>query len=109
MRSSCPIRAESAKRCAPPGSTALCWRCSARVAGPPRRAGCPALSRRSTPSVLRNDAVENLARRLVFSVPRPPDEQLLLELRRRFKPEVLALSEYLGRDLVREWGYERID
>ncbi|MCW3019548.1 MAG: hypothetical protein JWN10_1856, partial [Solirubrobacterales bacterium] len=22
---------------------------------------------------------------------------------------VLALSEYLGRDLVREWGYERID
>jgi hypothetical protein len=62
-----------------------------------------------TPGVLRNDAVENLVRRLVFSVPRPPDEELLLELRGRFKPEVVALSEYLGRDLVREWGYERID
>ena len=58
--------------------------------------------------MLRNDAVENLVRRLVFSVPRPPDEELLLELRGRFKPEVVALSEYLGRDLVREWGYERI-
>lgn len=62
-----------------------------------------------TPGLLRSDAVENVLRRLVFAVPPPPDEQLVLELRRRFKPEVLALSEYLGRDLVREWGYERID
>lgn len=62
-----------------------------------------------TPGLLRSDAVEDVLRRVVFAVPRPPDEQLVLELRRRFKPEVLALSEYLGRDLVREWGYERID
>jgi hypothetical protein len=38
----------------------------------------------------------------------PPDESFLLELRRRFKPEVLALSEYLGRDLVTLWGYDQI-
>ena len=31
----------------------------------------------------------------------------MLELRRRFKGEVVALSEYLGRDLVRLWGYDR--
>jgi hypothetical protein len=32
----------------------------------------------------------------------------MLELRRRFKGEVVALSEYLGRDLVTLWGYDSI-
>jgi hypothetical protein len=32
----------------------------------------------------------------------------MLELRRQFKPEVQALSEYLGRDLIALWGYEDI-
>jgi len=40
--------------------------------------------------------------------PRPPDEELMLELRRRFKGEVVALSEYLDRDLVTLWGYDSI-
>jgi len=31
-----------------------------------------------------------------------------LELRRRFKGDVQAASEYLGRDLVALWGYDRI-
>jgi hypothetical protein len=31
------------------------------------------------------------------------------ELRRRFKSEVVALSEYLDRDLVALWGYDRVD
>jgi hypothetical protein len=39
----------------------------------------------------------------------PSDESFLLELRRRYKPEVLALSEYLDRDLVSLWGYDEID
>ena len=30
----------------------------------------------------------------------------MVELRRRFKPEVAALSEYLDRDLVGLWGYD---
>jgi hypothetical protein len=47
-------------------------------------------------------------RRLVYAVPAPPDEEFVLELRRRFKPEVVALSEYLDRDLVTLWGYDRI-
>jgi hypothetical protein len=47
-------------------------------------------------------------RRLVYAVPAPPDEQFVLELRHRFKPEVVALSEYLERDLVTLWGYDRI-
>ncbi len=60
-----------------------------------------------TPRWLRSEAVENLARRAVFSTP-PADAQLMSELRVRFKPQVEALSEYLGRDLVAVWGYDRI-
>jgi hypothetical protein len=52
--------------------------------------------------------VDDLMRRIVFAVPRAPDEQFMLELRLRLKPEVVALSEHLGRDLVREWGYESV-
>ena len=33
----------------------------------------------------------------------------MAELRRRFKPEVVALSEYLERDLVELWGYDGVD
>ena len=37
-----------------------------------------------------------------------PIEDLMLELRRRFKAEVEALSEYLDRDLVALWGYDKV-
>jgi hypothetical protein len=47
-------------------------------------------------------------RRLVFTEPQAPDESLMLELRRRFAPEVQALSEYLDRDLVALWGYDQL-
>ena len=50
-------------------------------------------------------ALEPLQRRVV-SRPSLRDEGLMLELRRRFKPEVVAVSEYLGRDLVSLWGYD---
>jgi hypothetical protein len=46
--------------------------------------------------------------RIFFTAPQPPDERLMLELRCRFKGEVEALSEYLGRDLVGLWGYDGI-
>jgi hypothetical protein len=32
----------------------------------------------------------------------------MLELRGRFRGEVEAVSEYLDRDLVKLWGYDRI-
>jgi hypothetical protein len=47
--------------------------------------------------------------RLIVRGPGAADEQLMLELRRRFKPEVAALSEHLGRDLVTLWGYDDLD
>jgi hypothetical protein len=41
--------------------------------------------------------------------PSAPDEALMAELRRRYRPEVQALSEYLDRDLIELWGYDRLD
>ncbi len=54
-------------------------------------------------------ALYPLRRRLVYGRPQPPDEQLMRELRHRFKGEVVALSEYLDRDLVTLWGYDDVD
>jgi hypothetical protein len=46
--------------------------------------------------------------RLLFNEPPAPDAELMIELRRRYKPEVVALSEYLDRDLVSLWGYDEL-
>jgi hypothetical protein len=62
-----------------------------------------------TPRQLRRGALEEIQRRVVFGDAQPPDEDLAVELRRRFKPEVVALSEYLDRDLVSLWGYDALD
>jgi Sulfotransferase family len=50
-----------------------------------------------------------LERRMQWGDPGSDDEELMLELRRRWKGEVLALSEYLDRDLVTQWGYRDLD
>jgi hypothetical protein len=54
---------------------------------------------------LRRGAIGTVQRRVVVTAPPPPDDALMAELRQRFTPEVTALSEYLGRDLVSLWGY----
>jgi Sulfotransferase family len=46
---------------------------------------------------------------IAYRRPAPPDESFMRELRSRFKPEVVALSEYLDRDLVTLWGYDNVD
>jgi hypothetical protein len=69
-------------------------------------------ARRALKAVLSERARERLRhaiwRKLVFGRPRPADEELTAELRRRFQPEVQALSDYLGRDLVKLWGYDEL-
>ncbi len=62
-----------------------------------------------TPRRVRRGAFVAAQRRVVLAAPEPPDEELMLELRRRFKGEVHALSEYLGRDLLALWGYSDLD
>jgi Sulfotransferase family len=47
-------------------------------------------------------------RRVVYGKPSSADEDVLLQLRRRFKPEVAAFGEHLGRDLIGLWGYDKI-
>jgi hypothetical protein len=62
-----------------------------------------------TPARLRRQALRRAKRGLLFAEPRPPDSRLMLELRRRYKGEVEALSEYLNRDLLSFWGYDHLD
>jgi hypothetical protein len=57
---------------------------------------------------LRHGALASARRRLVLADPPEPDQRFMDELRLRFKPEVVELSEYLGRDLVALWGYDRL-
>ena len=45
----------------------------------------------------------------MYGDPGTPDDEFMMELRRRFKPEVVAASEYLQRDLVALWGYDQLD
>jgi len=61
------------------------------------------------PAAVKGDRARSLWKRTVYGEPPEPDQGLMLELRRRYKPEVLALSEHLGRDLVSLWGYDRLD
>jgi hypothetical protein len=74
---------------------------------PPARALRASANALSTQSM--RDALRPLLRHAVRGAPPPADEQLMLELRRRFKPEVVALSEHLDRDLVSLWGYDELE
>jgi hypothetical protein len=60
------------------------------------------------PERLRHEAMRTLRRRVVYGEPQAPDERLMGELRDRYRPEVIALSEHLGRDLVALWGYDDV-
>jgi hypothetical protein len=75
--------------------------------GPVSR-GMKATIKALTPRQLRRDVLHLTQRRVVHEKPPRVDEGFMAELRRRFKPEVVALSEYLDRDLVALWGYDRV-
>jgi Sulfotransferase family len=76
--------------------------------GPVSR-GVKATLKALAPQRMRRDVVRAFRRNVVYGSAPAPDETLMLELRRRFKPEVVALSDYLGRDLVSLWGYDGLD
>ena len=61
-----------------------------------------------TPGSVRQRALHTTQHQLIAAPPAPPDERVMRELRRRFKDEVVALSDYIDRDLVSEWGYDRL-
>ena len=85
-----------------------------------RRAAPPARRRRERPrrgpragvladALRTRRLVGGWARRALYSEPPVPDERVMLELRRRFAPEVTGLGEYLDRDLVTLWGYDALE
>ena len=76
--------------------------------GPVSRAAAGAL-KAIAPREVRRGALMLTRRRVVQGAPRPVEEEFMRELRRRFKPEVVALSEHLGRDFVGLWGYDELD
>ena len=75
--------------------------------GPVSRA-LKATVKAATPKPLRQNALRATQKRFYLS-PEPVDERLMLELRRRFRPEVEALAEYLHADLLGRWGYDELD
>ena len=58
---------------------------------------------------VRTEVLPAMRRRVVYAELERPDERFMLELRGRFKGEVVALSEHLDRDLVGLWGYDGLD
>jgi hypothetical protein len=60
------------------------------------------------PRSFTSDSISAAFRRVAYRPQRPADDELMLSLRRRFKGEVQAAGEYIGRDLVALWGYDRI-
>jgi hypothetical protein len=60
------------------------------------------------PQALRRGALQAVRQRLVHAEVEPPDPVLMGEIRRKYKAEVDALAEYLDRDVVRLWGYDRL-
>jgi hypothetical protein len=61
------------------------------------------------PAELRRTLVRAANERLLHRAPERVDEALMAELRSRYKPEVVALSDYLGEDFVARWGYEHVE
>jgi hypothetical protein len=61
-----------------------------------------------TPMPARQSLLHTIRKRIVYTEPEAPDEEFMTALRERLKPEVVALSEYLDRDLVGLWGYDEL-
>jgi hypothetical protein len=61
------------------------------------------------PGRISRRSVVALRNRVFYGSPPPPDQALLAGLRRRYKADVRALSEYLDRDLVTLWGYDAVE
>jgi Sulfotransferase family len=70
--------------------------------------GAKAALKAVTPRNARRHALGLAQRHLVHRAAPDPDDAFALELKRRFTNEVTALSEYLDRDLVSLWGYDRL-
>jgi hypothetical protein len=76
--------------------------------GPATRA-LKAVGKALTPARPRRRALATIQSRVVFTEPEEIDASLMAALRAQYAGEVRALSDYIGRDLVSLWGYDRLD
>lgn len=60
------------------------------------------------PPKVRKSVMRGAYQKLVFKPVQEMEPALVLRLKREFHPEVVRLSELLGRDLVQRWGYDAI-
>jgi hypothetical protein len=60
------------------------------------------------PKRVRGGAVSKVFHRVAYSSPQSADGRFMLELRRRFKGEVNAISDDLDLDLISLWGYDKL-
>jgi hypothetical protein len=61
------------------------------------------------PKKIRRGELSAMFRRVAYTPPQPSEEQFMRELRRRYRDKVVAISEYLDRDFVTLWGYDKLD
>ncbi len=59
-----------------------------------------------TPGRWRRQALYSAKRKFVFTEPAAVDGEFVAQLRERYRGEVAALGEYLGRDMLALWGYD---
>jgi Sulfotransferase family len=104
-----PIEALDANPTVAPRSKRLdAWSFALREGRGPISHGVKTTFKALAPERMRRRMVRTVQRKLVYASPPSLPQSLTIELRRRFEPEVLALSEYLGRDLVALWGYDQL-
>ncbi|MGD1059570.1 MAG: sulfotransferase [Solirubrobacteraceae bacterium] len=82
------------------------WLYAFRSGRGPVSRGIKATLKTLTPKRMQRKLVRTVQRKIVYSRAPSLPQSLTLELRKRFKPEVVALSEYLDRDMVGLWGYD---
>jgi hypothetical protein len=99
-------RSEANPTVAPRSQRLDAWVFALRSAGGPLARGMKGTFRALMAPRMRRKLVRGIQRNVVYGSAPQLEPALQLELRRRFKGEVLALSEYLGRDLVSLWGYD---
>ena len=85
----------------------LVYAVSVGKGGPVTRAA-RATIKAALPRRARRGALGLTRTRIVHGPPPEADEEFMRQLRVRFKPEVVAISDYLGRDLVGLWGYDDV-
>ena len=104
-----PIERREANPTVAPRSRHLdAWLYALRSGRGPVSRGAKAALKALAPQRTHRRLARTVQRSVVYGSPAPLDARLTSELRGRFKPEVLALSEYLDRDLVSLWGYDDV-